>query len=184
MAEDELMDTSTKSEFSSLCELTESQRQVALDRYRIIEPFIEGNKSLSRVCQENNLSLRTAREWVGRYRKGGLSALARMHRKDKGKHRRLPLELQQLIEGLYLKSSHLSFASIYRQVKQHQENLQRPYPKYRTLCTLLNQIPESMTTLAHQGSKQYSRNLIYCACMKPINRMPSGKPIMHNLIFG
>ena len=67
----------------------------------------------------------------------------------------MTVELRPLIEGLYLQASHRSFASVYRQIKKHQENQQLPYPKYRTVCALLNRLPKSMTTLAHQGSQAY-----------------------------
>jgi putative transposase len=151
----ELMNDSVMPEFPSLQELKEPQRQLALDRYRLIEPFIKGMIPLTKLCEENNLLLRTARGWVCRYQKGGLAALARTPRNDQAKSRFFPLELRQLVEGLYLKSSHLSFANIYRQIKNHQESQQLPYPKYRTVCTILSHLPKSMTTLAHQGSKLY-----------------------------
>ena len=93
----------------------------------------------------------------GRYQKGGLAALTRMSRNDQGKSRLFPWNYVSSIEGLYLKSSHLSIANIYRQIKNHQENQQLPYPKYRTVFTILSHLPKSMTTLAHQGSKSYSQ---------------------------
>ena len=162
-AESELMHDSAMDEYPLLNELTDSQRQLALKRYRLIEPFIKKVMPLVTICKENDIPLRTARDWVCRYQKGGLVALSRMPRNDKGKHRHLSQELYQLIEGIHLKSPHLSFANIYRQIKNHQENKQLPYPKYRTVCSILSKLPKSIVTLAHKGSKTYSQqfDLLY-----------------------
>ena len=142
---------------SSLVNLNEKQRKVALDRYRQIEPYIKKEVLLTTHCRENKLPLRTARRWVNLYQKQGLIALANKTRKDKGKTRSLTPEVCQFIEGLYLKSPHLSFATIYRQVQKHLVGKNIPCPKYRTLCTLLNKLPKAMITLAHKGSKEYSQ---------------------------
>jgi putative transposase len=150
------MDDFVTNEVSSLSDLTDKQRQLAMNRYRIIEPFVKGTMSLPTICKENNIPLRTARDWVSRYQKGGLAALARTPRNDKGKIRNIESGLRQLIEGIYLKSPHLSFANIYRQIKIYQESQQLPCPKYRTVCSILSNLPKPMTVLAHKGSKIYS----------------------------
>jgi putative transposase len=140
-----------------LSNLTETQRTQALRKYQLIHPFLQQKKSLELICRENNISLRTARAWISLYRQHGLAALARKPRKDKGKNRRMTTELRQLIEGIYLKSPHLSCAAIYRQVKKHQEEKQLPYPKYRTVCNIVEKIAAPMITLAHKGSKIYQQ---------------------------
>jgi putative transposase len=138
-------------------ELTESQRQQALARYQLIAPYLKKEMTLTKLCQVNNLPLRTAKDWTRRYQNGGLAALARISRHDKGKPRGLSPELRQLIEGLYLKFPHLSVANIYRRIKDHQQSQQLPYPKYRAVCDWLTQLPQPIITLAHEGSKHYSQ---------------------------
>ena len=154
----ELMENQQK----QLSELTLLQRQQALNKYRLIEPHLQREKTLRTLSHENDIPLRTLKTWVQLYQKHGLVALARKTRNDKGKNRSLTSELHQLIEGLYLKSSHLGFANIYRQIKTHQINAQLPCPSYRTVCVLLNQLPKPMTLLAHKGSKA-------CVSDEPVN---------------
>ena len=62
-----------KTALSALHELTDQQRQTALNRYRQIAPFIQGLISLPALCQENKIPLRTARTWVRLYQRYGLS---------------------------------------------------------------------------------------------------------------
>ena len=148
---------------SLLTTLSDEQREIALDRYDKLEPYLKGDISLAHICRDNQVSLRTARVWIKLYRSGGLIALARKPRNDKGNNRILTLETRHLIEGIYLKSPHLSFASIYRQIEHHLAEKNAPCPKYRTVCALLNSLPKSMITLAHKGSKEYRQqfDLIY-----------------------
>jgi putative transposase len=56
----------------------------AMNRYRVIEPYFKGIRTLGSVAAEAGLTLRTAQRWVERYRKEGLASLARKERKDRG----------------------------------------------------------------------------------------------------
>lgn len=143
--------------------LTQEQKEQALCKYRLIQPYLQKQKLLTTLCKEERIPLRTAKTWVFLYRKYGLKALARKTRTDKGKDRRILPNLRLLIEGMHLKSPHLSRAVIYRQIKKHQEEKQLPCPKYRTVCSILNKLPSSMITLAHQGNKVYKEkfDLLY-----------------------
>ncbi|MCE3238969.1 MAG: transposase-like Mu [Gammaproteobacteria bacterium] len=161
-AEDELMNSPPMSP-TLLTNLNDEQRKITLERYHHIEPYLKGRISLKELCETKHFSLRTAKIWVKLYREGGLIALARKPRNDKGKNRVISLETRHLIEGIYLKSPYLSFASIHRQIEKYLIEKNIPCPKYRTVCALLNNLPKSMTTLAHKGSKEYRQqfDLIY-----------------------
>ena len=65
-------------------ELSESDRTIALSRFKIIQPFLEEGVPLTQIVATENISLSTARRWVARYRKYGLTGLVRKHRQDKG----------------------------------------------------------------------------------------------------
>lgn len=134
--------------------LTDKERDNALHKYYIIQPFLQKSKKLSTICEEQKLSLRTLKRWVSNYYKKGLLGLARTPRKDKN-NRRCSTELQHFIEGLYLQNPHLSRASIYRKVCASKFNID--CPSYRTICSIIAQIPLSMTVLAHNGTKSYKQ---------------------------
>ncbi len=81
--------------------LTGEERDEALRILRIIRPCLDGGVPLTRVTAEAGVSRWTLRRWIQRYRAQGLPGLCRQRRKDHGR-RRLPEELQLLIEGLAL----------------------------------------------------------------------------------
>ena len=140
---------------SLLTALSDKQRETALARYQQLAPYLKKEISLRKLGNDNHLALRTARTWIKLYRNGGLVALARKPRNDKDNSRILTPETRHLIEGIYLKSSHLSVANIYRQIEKYFTEKNILCPKYRTVCALLSRLPKSMTTLAHKGNKEY-----------------------------
>ena len=56
----------------------------AMERYRMIEPYLEGARTLASIATEADITLRTAQRWVERYRRDGLASLARRERVDEG----------------------------------------------------------------------------------------------------
>lgn len=101
---------------SQLASATEAQREQALERFSLIQPFLEGDIPLTHVAAMQRLPLRTLRQWVQRYRQEGPLGLIRKGRSDRGKRRALPADLVRLIEGLALHRPERSIAAIHRQV--------------------------------------------------------------------
>src|SRR3954453_5395094 len=93
--------TDPESAPASLSGLSDEARSRALARFQIIRPFLEDDVPLTRIAREQGLIPRTPRRWVDRYRREGLTGLARKGRGDKGQ-RKLTPALRQLIEGLAL----------------------------------------------------------------------------------
>lgn len=140
-----------------LSELTETQREAALIKYRLIEPFLNKEMTLNQLCQDKKLSLKTTSTWVSHYRQFGLAGLARKSRTDKGNRRACSTNMNNFLEGLHLKKPHLSNASLYRQARQLAEKNQEALPSYRTVCSIINQIPTPLLTLAQEGRKAYKK---------------------------
>jgi putative transposase len=115
---------------------------------------LEDGVPLARVARDHGIALRTAQRWVRQYRQDGLAGLARSARADRGR-RRLPADLQLLIEGLTLKKPRPSAASIARQVRPIAEARQWPIPSYSTVYTLVRQLDPALVMLAQEGSKVY-----------------------------
>lgn len=79
--------------------LPEAERARALDRFRILQSFLEEEIPLTQVARQHGLALRTAQRWVKQYRQHGLAGLCRKEYAGKGRHRRVS-QFQQAIEGL------------------------------------------------------------------------------------
>src|SRR5579859_5854704 len=92
------------------------QQELALQRFRIIQPFLEGHIPLTQLVQTQQLPLRTARRWVHHYRTAGLAGLARSVRADRGTRRDMPLEMERFIQALAQQEKETSIASLYRRV--------------------------------------------------------------------
>ena len=141
---------------SELASLSEEARQIAFERFQILQPHLEQERSLRAVAREANIPYRTAQRWVARYRRFGLAALAPKPRRDLGGRRGLSVSMQHLIEGLALQKPPLSIAAVYRQVLQVAQNRDEKPPSYGRVYDIVRCLPKDLVTLAHQGSKAYA----------------------------
>ena len=76
------------------------EQQRALDRFKMIQPFLEEGIFLSDIAPRHGISLRTVRRWAKAYRQHGLAGLCRKPRGDKGNHRRLCPTMKVLIRSV------------------------------------------------------------------------------------
>jgi putative transposase len=149
---------------SLLSNLSEAQRSLALERFRILRPFFEEQIPLPEVAHSAGISLRTAWYWARRYQREGLVGLARKIRRDRDQ-RKLSPTLQQFIEGLALQKPRPSVATIHRKVAETATNRGERVPSYTVVYRLIRKLEPALLTLAHEGTKAYSESfdLIYRA---------------------
>ena len=140
-----------------LTDFTEQERAQAMVRFDVLKPVLEGREQLAPLAKRHQLSPRTLQRWLQRYHTEGLAGLCRKQRTDRGKRRRLPPALHQLIEGLALQRPPLTVAIIHRRVcaLAHQHHLQPP--SYSVVYDIMRMLPSGLTTLAHQGTKAYQQ---------------------------
>src|SRR5512135_1618644 len=137
-----------------LSSLSEAERARALERFRLLRPFLEEEVSLPEIARIGGISLRTARYWVQRYREEGFAGLARKARRNK-KQPKIAVTLLQLIEGLALRKPPLSAAAIHRQVAEVASDLGEKPPSYSLVYAVMRRIYPSLVTMAHEGTKAY-----------------------------
>jgi len=144
-----------------LTALSEAERALALERFKIILPILEKDVSLRQVALDNGILVRTIYRWVQRYKKRGFAGLARQYRKQYA--RSLSREFQQLIEGLALQNSSLSITAIHRKAIIAAKNMGIMPPSYRVVRSVIDRIKPSLMKLAREGTKAYSESydLIY-----------------------
>ena len=136
--------------------LTEAARNLALDRFRLIQPHLEQNQSLQSVVDAAGMPYRTAQRWVAQYRLFGLVALARKRREDRGERRVVSTKLKEIIEGLALQKPPLPLAALFRQVQRLSKGLGEKAPSYGTVFSIVRDLGPDLVTLAHEGTKAYS----------------------------
>jgi len=141
-----------------LAELSTEARELALERFRLLVPHLEGKRTLRSVALEAEVPFRTAQRWVERYRKSGLAALARQGRADEGGRRVYSQRILEAIEGLALERPPLPITAIYRQVKLFADSIGERIPSYPAVHRIVRKLPASLLMLAHEGSKAYSES--------------------------
>jgi putative transposase len=140
--------------YAALSGLLEAQREQALARWRVLRAHLEDGCPLVRVAAVHAVPERTLRRWLTAYRAGGLVALARRPRSDRGR-RRMPPELQLLIEGLALRRPPPTVATVHRQAAEVAREQGGPVPGYAAVYDVVRSIDPAMATLAHEGAKRY-----------------------------
>jgi putative transposase len=142
--------------WTSFSAIPQALREIALRRFEMLRPHIEGIRSLRGVASEASIPYRTAVRWARGYRKHGLVALARKSRSDQGERRSASTQLIEAIEGLALERPRLPISSIHRQVSAMAETLQERKPSYAVVHRIVRNLPAGLLMLAHGGNKAYS----------------------------
>ncbi len=138
----------------SLPPLTAARRADAHERFALLRPHLEDGVPLTRVAAEYAIPLRTVQRWVARYRRDGMTGLARTPRADRGQ-RHLPGALIGLIEGLALRKPPPTVAAVHRQVITVAAREGWPPPSYSTVHAIVRSLNPALVTLAHEGTKAY-----------------------------
>src|SRR4051812_23926690 len=102
--------------------LSEAEQARALERYRILRPFLEEGIPLTRVARDRGLVLRTPGRGVGRSGRRGRAGLARRERSDKDRPQ-FSAALLRAVEGMALLKPRRSAAAVHRQVAAFAEQL-------------------------------------------------------------
>jgi putative transposase len=139
-----------------LASLAESDRKIALDRYRILRPHLEDGRALSVVASEAGVAYSTAQRWVSLYRRFGLSALVRKKRSDRGQRRALSGELREIVEALALEKPPIPIAALHRQICKVAHEMDQNLPTYKAVYRIVHGLPKDLLMLAHEGTKAYA----------------------------
>ena len=141
-----------------LSAIPQSSRDIALQRFEMLRPHLEGLRSLRAIASEAAIPYRTAVRWASGYRKSGLAALARKGRTDQGDRRLASTQLIQAIEGLALERPPLPISSIHRQASAMAETLQERKPSYAVVRRIVRSLPVGLLMLAHRGNSPQARS--------------------------
>jgi putative transposase len=143
-----------ESKTTSVAALTEAQRQVAMERFAVLQPHLDEDVPLAQAARHAGIPVRTAERWLARYRQRGLAGLARPVRSDAARHR-LSADLVALIEGMGLKKPRASAAAIHRRVHDVVTAHGWRMPSYSTVYAILAALDPAMVTLAHEGAAAF-----------------------------
>lgn len=134
-----------------LTNFSKEQRNKAMKKYELIEPYINNIEKLSEISNKSSVPLRSLYRWVEQYNKSGLIGLIRIPRSDEGVVH-INTDIKNLIEQLRIKNKKMSIATIHRKVinEFEEENI-----SYYQVHKIINNMDTSLLSLAHRGSKNY-----------------------------
>jgi putative transposase len=132
-------------------------KEIALDRYKTIEPFLHRKATLSEISKLKNIPVSTLSNWSQAFKNHGLEGLAPKVRRDKGQRRSASPELVDLIQGLFLRTPPVPISSIYRIVKDVCTKNGWRIPSYDVVHDVALTIPPDLKMLAHDGAKAYKQ---------------------------
>jgi putative transposase len=139
----------------ALASLSESARKIAFDRFRLLQPHLEGKRSLKAVARDAGIRYRTDQRWVMRYREWDLAGLARNGRADRGRRRTIAPALKEVLEALALQKPPMPIAASHRQLCRIAVERGQPAPNYKAVYRVVRHLPADLVMLAHEGSKAY-----------------------------
>ena len=134
---------------------SDEQRQAAMDKYKVIKPNLDFEKSLIEISESEKIPLRTLQRWKKHYQEDGLIGLVHKKRLDSGKTRLEP-EVVSEIERLFFSYRKMSIATIQRKLGDFCSERQFVPPSYSQVYKTIQTLPSSVGVLAHEGEKAYS----------------------------
>jgi putative transposase len=147
---------------NQLSNFSEAGRSKAMERFRVIQPFLDYGVPLTEAIKGTNISVRTGRRWVQAYRREGLVGLLKLRRTDFGTSD-TPQSVRELIEGLALSQPRQSKAAIHRRaINFSKEHGIKPL-SYTTVRAIISKLGFPLRHLAQEGKKSFmdKYDLIY-----------------------
>ncbi|WP_102335249.1 Mu transposase C-terminal domain-containing protein [Salimicrobium jeotgali] len=141
-------------ELPPLTSSSEEQRQQAMDKFRIIQPYLHHEKRLKDIVDETGVAKRTLQYWVYKYQQFGLKGLIRKTRTDAGDSK-VEQEVREEIQNLIFKHKRNSLTSIHRKVCETCKAKSWRQPSYDQVYAISKSLSKGMKKLAHEGKKGY-----------------------------
>jgi len=157
-----------------LSELTEAERELAMERYRFIAPLLEQDQPSAaeweEAAKQAQSSIKTLRRWVRTFQEKGVIGLARQRRKDAGERRSVSADLKCRIEAYYLENSARSMATVCRMAGEYALTHGEQPPSATVVREICRALPRGVVCMAREGEKAWRNKF------EPINRHESHEP--------
>ena len=126
-----------------------------IEKYRLIEPFLNGEATLADIAREVPISYRTLHRWAKECRARSADLVKPKTRSDKSRTRKINTEAINLIEGLIFEIPKKSFGEIYDILSSFLAEKNLPIPSQSTVRRVIKRLPQAALDLQHKGAKFY-----------------------------
>lgn len=96
--------------------------ELAKNRYLIIKPFLDREKTLRQIQQEEDVSYATLKRWVKAYKENGIEGLETKQREDRNSFRKAGQSTLDTIETVYSENKEKPLWNLYEMVKEKIED--------------------------------------------------------------
>jgi len=146
-----------ESDDKSLLSYSDEKRSKAVEKFKIIEPYILEGIPLAELSQEHGTPLRTLQMWTKSYQDHGLKGLIHQTRSDAGSVK-IDAEAKNIVEGIALKNKNISIATICRKAAAECRKKNLACPSYHQVYRMVNNIPKDKGKIQRK-KVQYRRRL-------------------------
>lgn len=130
----------------------------ALAMSKLLARYFAGEATVSEIAREARVSTRTVWRKIHAVDAHGLKGLHRAKRSDKGRRRNLTSDLQEVIEGLFLKSPKPTAMWVWEQIAEACTRKQmKKVPSYSLVAEVCKQLDRRLKVLAHDSEEAYEK---------------------------
>jgi putative transposase len=129
----------------------------ALALSKLLTRYFAGEATVSEIAKEAKVTTRTVWRKIQAVETRGLKGLQRAIRRDKGHRRSLSAELQEVIEGLFLKTPKPAVTWVWEQVVVACSNNKEKAPSYSLVAEVCRQLDRRLKVLAHDSEEAYEK---------------------------
>lgn len=145
-------------------------------KFKIIEPFLTGEKKLREIEQESEVSYATLKRWVKSYKDDGLNGLNKKERIDKNNHKKINSKELLSIKNFYLNNNSLSISKLFEKYSEISEKINISYP---TFYRIIN----NLDTYVKKSSEFHIRKIEKYGASYGLFQHPLYFPFHSNKIF-
>lgn len=109
-------------------------------RFRIIKPFLNGEKKLKEIETDSGVSYATLKRWVKSYKETGFTGLKKKTRKDKSHHRNLSDQAFDFIKKTYNENPGIKTSNLYKKYSDFIKDIKEDSVSYATIHRIVNNL--------------------------------------------
>jgi putative transposase len=120
--------------------MNKKEKSLKTKRYEILKPYLNKEKSLKEISEEQNISYSTLKRWASSYKKQGIEGLKKNERKDKNTYRSINEETMDYIKELYTNDPDLKIWDYYKNISSFIKKIGAKSISYDTIYRIINQL--------------------------------------------
>ncbi|MFR8991604.1 MAG: Mu transposase C-terminal domain-containing protein [Fusobacterium sp.] len=145
----------------------EKEKDLQIQRFKIIEPFLRKEKKLKTIEEESGISYATLKRWVNAYKKNGVLGLDKKQRNDKDSFRKVDNKGIKIIEEFCRECEETKISQLYSIfIKKLSFKYNISYPTFYRIVSNLDGFFNKSTSFHLEKIKK--ENLVYLILEIPL----------------